>query len=55
MDVDIKEVFELAEEKHLTVKYVASQGRLDEYEKLYPTIPEWLYLVKNARTNTINK
>ncbi len=54
MDVDIKEVFELAEEKHLTVKYVASQGRYDEYEKLYPTIPEWLYLVKNARVVVTN-
>ena len=53
-EFDLGNVYNLACENHLDVKYVASQGRVDEFEKIYPTIPEWLSLIKNARAVITN-
>lgn len=47
-DINLPEIYQFANEKKLEVVYVESQGRVDDYEKEYPTIPEWLSLVKNA-------
>lgn len=45
---DMKEIFHFANENNLNVVYVASQCKLDRYLKYYPTIEQWLFLVKNA-------
>ncbi|MCC8088717.1 MAG: polysaccharide pyruvyl transferase family protein [Rikenellaceae bacterium] len=46
--LDLNQVYEFARENKLQVKYVASQGWVDEYEKIYPTIGEWLRDISNA-------
>lgn len=46
--MEIDEVYEMAQELQMDVKYVASQGREDEYNKTYPTIEEWLSMMENA-------
>ncbi len=48
MEVNITPIYNMAKKKGLEVIYVASQGRTDDYEKAYPTIEEWLSLVRNA-------
>ena len=48
VDFDISEFYKYASSKGLKVKYVASQGRIDQYGKIYPTISEWLHLIKDA-------
>lgn len=47
-DFDLKDVYHYAEQNQLKVRYVASQGCYDEYEKIYPTVEEWLGLVRGA-------
>lgn len=54
MDVDINNIFEFAKDKQLGVKYVASQGQYDKYDKVFPSIPEWLFLIKNAQAVITN-
>lgn len=49
MDFDISSVYEWANKHNLIVKYVASQGRLDSYEKIYPNVDEWLGLIQGAK------
>lgn len=49
MDFDVLNVYQWARKKNLKVKYVASQGRLDQYDKIYPNVDEWLSLIKNAK------
>jgi hypothetical protein len=46
--LDIENVYRFAGDKDLSVVYVASQGRVDNYPKVYPTIEEWLFLVDHA-------
>lgn len=46
--LDVSTIFDFATERGLKVKYVASQGRYDEFPKFYPTIEEWLELVDKA-------
>lgn len=48
IEFDISKIYEWAQNNGYEVKYVASQGRNDDYEKVYPTIPEWLGLIRNA-------
>lgn len=48
MKVTVEEIMAFAKSKHLKVKYVASQNRVDELGKEYPTIGEWLYLMSHA-------
>lgn len=49
ISVDIAYIYEFAKIENLKVKYVASQGREDEYPKDWATIPEWLTLLANAK------
>lgn len=48
VEVSTADIFEFAKKNNLDVKYVASQGRIDNFEKIYPTIPEWLALIRDA-------
>lgn len=47
-DLDMGQIYSYAKQHGLNVKYVASQGRYDNFEKVYPTPQEWLGLVRNA-------
>lgn len=49
ISIDVKDIFEFAKREGIDVKYVASQGRSDEYEKLYPTVEEWIALIRDAK------
>lgn len=46
--MDIEGIQRFAREKGLRVIYISEDGTNDAYEKYYPTIPEWLYLMDNA-------
>lgn len=46
--IEVNDIFEYAKSKGLEVKYVASQGRQDDYPKIYAEVGEWLWLLKNA-------
>lgn len=48
MDFDVADVYNFAYKNNLDVIYIASQGRIDGYEKKYPSIEEWLALYCNA-------
>lgn len=48
-DVNVGKVYRFARCKGLEVKYIASQGRNDNYEKIFPSPTEWLGLIANAK------
>lgn len=43
-----KQIHKFAKENGLIIKYVGSQGQEDKYDKIEPSIPEWLGLMQNA-------
>lgn len=45
---DVNKVYDFAKSKELPVIYVASQGWQDDKPKFYPTINEWLTMMRNA-------
>ena len=47
--VDVADIFEFANKNKITIQYVASQGRYDEFEKIYPTVEEWIALIRDAK------
>lgn len=47
-DFNLDSVREWAKEKKLEIIYVTANGLQDEYEKLFPTIPQWLSLIDHA-------
>lgn len=47
-DVNVKSIFKFAKVNRLAVKYVASQGRNDKFEKCFPSPTEWIGLIANA-------
>ena len=47
--IEISAIYEFARKEGLAVKYVASQGREDEYAKEWATVSEWLTLLANAK------
>ena len=49
MAFDISAIYIWAKAHGLSVKYVASQGQQDNFEKLYPNIGEWLGLLNGAK------
>lgn len=49
MDFDISKVYSWAMDRNLKIKYVASQGQIDNYEKIFPNVDEWIGLIKNAK------
>ena len=48
-DFNIQNVYEFAQRKNLEVVYVTGNGVIDVRKKYFATIPEWLYLVDNAK------
>ena len=46
--VDVERIFDYAKSINKQIVYVASQGRFDDFPKVYPSIGEWLYLINNA-------
>lgn len=48
-DLNMVAVYKFARRNRLRVIYVTEDHTADTYEKYYPTIPEWLYLMDNAR------
>ena len=53
-DTDINKIYDYAKRKSLNVIYVASQGRVDDYPKEYPTVEEWLMLIEHAEMVVTN-
>lgn len=47
-DLNVSEIFNWAKEQGLKVRYVASQGRTDDYPKEYPNVDEFLGMINNA-------
>lgn len=47
-DISIPEIQSYATKNGLKLNYVASQGRHDSYEKVYPSINEWLSMVAST-------
>lgn len=48
VNVAIDEVYKLARMHDLDIIYIASQGRDDDFSKLYATVPQWLYAVEKS-------
>lgn len=48
IEIDIDEIYKFANSKNLSVVYITGNGRIDEYNKTFATIPEWLCLLDNA-------
>lgn len=46
--VKMQDISDFVKEKKLKMIYVASQGRFDNYAKVYPTISQFLSYIKNA-------
>ena len=49
VDIKVEQIFEFAKNSKLEVKYVASQGRHDSFEKEWASVPEWIGLLANAK------
>lgn len=47
-NINVKDVYKMAEQRGLEVKYIASQGQYDSFPKIYPSITEWLRLIRDA-------
>ena len=47
-EFDIQRVYDFAKEKDLEVVYVTGNGVINNREKFFATIPEWLFLIDNA-------
>lgn len=47
-DIPFSEIKEFADHRNLKIYYRASPGRRDKYDKLYPTIEEWLAYIDHA-------
>jgi hypothetical protein len=47
-NLTIQTVYNWAKRENLDVIYVSGNGESDKYKKIYPTIPEWIYLIEHA-------
>lgn len=47
-EYDTGECYAFGTKHNLEIRYVASQRQFDEYPKIYPSMGEWLGLIKNA-------
>ncbi|GHU95797.1 hypothetical protein FACS189479_09460 [Spirochaetia bacterium] len=45
----IQDVYIWANSKNIDIRYVSANMQFDAYDKIYPTIPQWLGLVDNAQ------
>lgn len=48
-EITITDIQQFAKQRELNIRYVAAQGKTDEYEKIYPTIEEWLEYIDKAQ------
>jgi hypothetical protein len=47
-DFSIKTIYDWARIKNIKVLYITGNLKYDKYDKIYATIPEWLYLIDKA-------
>jgi hypothetical protein len=47
-DFPIEAIYDWAKKINIEVRYVTGNSKYDNNEKIYATIPEWLYLIDNA-------
>lgn len=47
-DCSIKDILFWAQNKNLDIVYITGNANIDKYDKIYATIPEWLFLLDNA-------
>ena len=47
-EVSMDDISKFAQQHSLRLKYVASQGREDSYEKIWATVSDWISLMKGA-------
>lgn len=47
-DFSFQALYDWAKKNNLEVVYVSANLQLDKYEKIYATIPEWIYLLEHA-------
>jgi hypothetical protein len=45
----IKSIYDWAKKLNIKVRYITGNLKHDKYEKIYATIPEWLYLIDKAK------
>lgn len=48
MACEVRDIYAYANKRRLEVKYVASAGKSDEFEHIYPQVGEWIDLIANA-------
>lgn len=48
IELNVQDIFDFAHSCKLEVRYIASQGRKDDFPKEYARVDEWLGLLKNA-------
>lgn len=48
-NVNINKIYDHAQKINIPIKYVASQGRIDNFPKIFPTPEEWIGLIANAK------
>lgn len=46
---NVKDIFAFLNSKNLSYTYIASQGRVDSFEKTYSTIPGWINKIKRSK------
>ena len=47
--IQYSKILNFAKQNDMSVKYVAGQGRIDNENKIYATVPEWLTLLRNSK------
>ena len=52
--ISMPTIYNYAKANGFEVKYIASQGRRGEFDKIYPTVNEWLGLMANAELTITN-
>lgn len=49
ISLPVAEIFKFAHKNNLDVVYVASQGRVDKFEKNFPSVEEWLSMMRDSK------
>ena len=47
--LNVYEIKQWAEKQQCKLVYITGHGKNDRIEKIYPTVPEWVYLIANAK------
>lgn len=53
-DLKMQHIDKYVRDQHFDLRYVASQGRFDNYQKFYPSIYEWLGFISNSEVMITN-